>query len=477
MSTTPTRLPVPSEKPQDLKFNSGKIDEFVTSLQREYEDRFGNKHYTIEGLRWVAQKAIAAFGYITLKSFQLGVPLPNNELTLPNQVLQDETDGEYYRWDGVFPKAVPAGSTPNSTGGVGVGAWLSTGDAVLRGELSSSTGSMLIPTVDIQFNSLKEALLFSSYNIGKKVKIGGYNINSDGGASSFEVVSIADPIGILTHDGNFKLKRMSGHDFYATLVRNGSTPRVVAHRGWSGTTTGEFPGSGLTAPIYFVPENTRASIRFASERGVWGIEGDTKISSDGVPVIFHDATVDRVTNNVNTGAIESFTYAQLKAMDVGTYVSSAWANERIMNYDEWLRECKRCAVTPLAEWSAPMTSDQADNFLSLVTKYYGSRPTDVCVQSTYPQTLELLRSKNAYIGLCVMGAYGAALDEDRLNMAYKLGNCAAMLSGPIITDASAVSSIKDRGLLLVYAIANTPTRFDNAVSAGADIIVTDFYRG
>lgn len=96
MSTTPTNQPVPSEKPQDLKFNAGKIDEFVTSLQREYEDRFGNKHYTIEGLRWIAQQAIAAFGYITLKSFQLGAPLPNNELTLPNQVLQDEADGEYY---------------------------------------------------------------------------------------------------------------------------------------------------------------------------------------------------------------------------------------------------------------------------------------------------------------------------------------------------------------------------------------------
>ena len=104
MTTTPTQLPVPSEKPQDLKFNAGKIDEFVTSKQREYEDRFGGKHYTIEGLRWVAQQAISAFGYITLKSFQAGAQLPENKLTLPNQVLQDETDGEYYRWDGSLPK-------------------------------------------------------------------------------------------------------------------------------------------------------------------------------------------------------------------------------------------------------------------------------------------------------------------------------------------------------------------------------------
>ncbi|MCE1340626.1 GDSL-type esterase/lipase family protein [Enterobacter asburiae] len=131
MTTQPTQNAVPSESPRDLKFNAGKIDEFVTSLAQQYIDRFGHAHYTIEGLRWVAQQAIAAFGYITLKSFQLGAPLPNNELTLPNHVLQDETDGEYYRWDGAFPKAVPSGSTPESTGGIGIGKWLSVGSAVL----------------------------------------------------------------------------------------------------------------------------------------------------------------------------------------------------------------------------------------------------------------------------------------------------------------------------------------------------------
>lgn len=124
MATQPTNLPVPSESPRDLKFNAGKIDEFVTSLQHEYEDRFGNKHYTIEGLRWIAQQAISAFGYITLDSFEDG-----NTLTLPNQVLRLEATGEYYRWDGVLPKTVPAGSTPESTGGIGDGAWIAVGAA------------------------------------------------------------------------------------------------------------------------------------------------------------------------------------------------------------------------------------------------------------------------------------------------------------------------------------------------------------
>lgn len=110
--------------PQDTKFNAGKIDEFVTSMGWTYTDRFGNKHYTIEGLRWLAQQAIAAFGYITMDSFEDG-----NTLTLPNHALRLESTGEYYRWDGSFPKVVPAGSTPATTGGIGEGAWVAVGAA------------------------------------------------------------------------------------------------------------------------------------------------------------------------------------------------------------------------------------------------------------------------------------------------------------------------------------------------------------
>lgn len=119
MATQPTNLPVPSESPRDLKFNAGKIDEFVTSMAQQYEDRFGGKHYTIEGLRWLAQQAIAAYGYITVDSFQDGATL-----TLPNQVLRDESTDQYYRWDGSLPKAVAPGATPENTGGIGAGAWI-----------------------------------------------------------------------------------------------------------------------------------------------------------------------------------------------------------------------------------------------------------------------------------------------------------------------------------------------------------------
>jgi hypothetical protein len=93
MTTTPTQNSVPSESPIDLKFNAGKIDEFVTSLVHQYIDRFGVQHYTIEGLRWLAQQAIAQYGWIPYGTFQAGATL-----TLPNQILKDTTDGIIGGW-------------------------------------------------------------------------------------------------------------------------------------------------------------------------------------------------------------------------------------------------------------------------------------------------------------------------------------------------------------------------------------------
>lgn len=59
-----------------------------------------------------------------------------------NQVLRLEATGEYYRWDGLLPKNVPASSTPESTGGIGPGAWLSVGYAALKQQLASASDGM-----------------------------------------------------------------------------------------------------------------------------------------------------------------------------------------------------------------------------------------------------------------------------------------------------------------------------------------------
>ncbi|HBM7650397.1 TPA: hypothetical protein LZ309_002002 [Enterobacter hormaechei subsp. steigerwaltii] len=144
MATQPTQDAVPSESPRDLKFNAGKIDEFVTSMGWTYTDRFGQKHYTIEGNNYLAQQAMNAFGYVILtgKTFTTGATINN-----PNEVLLNTADGEYYKWTGSFasgPKVVPANSTPASTGGIAPGAWIGVGDASLRAALAAVSGAGLV---------------------------------------------------------------------------------------------------------------------------------------------------------------------------------------------------------------------------------------------------------------------------------------------------------------------------------------------
>ncbi|WP_312999615.1 glycosyl hydrolase family 28-related protein [Leclercia sp.] len=132
MATTPTSNEIPSESPRDLKFNAGKIDEIVNSQEEAYSDRFGRARLTWAGIENITRQAIINYGYITVESFEDGATI-----TLPNQVLLYESNGQYYRWDGQLPKVVAAGSTPSSSGGISSGAWISVGDAAIRSDLSS----------------------------------------------------------------------------------------------------------------------------------------------------------------------------------------------------------------------------------------------------------------------------------------------------------------------------------------------------
>lgn len=129
MSRYNTNNPVPSNEVKDFSDNAKIVDDIVHLQEPVTKDRFGNDLKTWYGVKQDANEAITNFGYITMDSFEDG-----NTLTLANQSLRYEATGEYYRWDGAFPvdgKVVPPDSTPETTGGIGLGAWISVGDASL----------------------------------------------------------------------------------------------------------------------------------------------------------------------------------------------------------------------------------------------------------------------------------------------------------------------------------------------------------
>ena len=113
----------------------------TVDLAKEYADAAGSsagnaKDSEDEARRIAASiRAASLFGYITRRSFEKGF-----NVTTWNEVLLWEGDGDYYRWDGTLPKNVPAGSTPETSGGIGLGAWVSVGDASLRSDLNKDDG-------------------------------------------------------------------------------------------------------------------------------------------------------------------------------------------------------------------------------------------------------------------------------------------------------------------------------------------------
>ena len=64
----------------------------------------------------------------------------------------------------------------------------------------------------------------------------------------------------------------------------------------------------------YAPENTLSSFYLGLLQGANGIETDVRKTKDGVLILFHDDTLDRVTDTV--GRVEDFTWEELQKVKV-----------------------------------------------------------------------------------------------------------------------------------------------------------------
>ncbi len=82
------------------------------------------------------------------------------------------------------------------------------------------------------------------------------------------------------------------------------------------------------------PENTLPAFAAAMAVRAHEIEFDLWPSRDGVPVVCHDATVDRTTNGI--GKVSGLAWADLRKLDAGVRTGEAWAGIRIPRFEEVL---------------------------------------------------------------------------------------------------------------------------------------------
>jgi len=100
-------------------------------------------------------------------------------------------------------------------------------------------------------------------------------------------------------------------------------PKLIGHRGVKNLS----------------PENTLNSIELAHKLGLKWIEVDVKISKDSVPILLHDATLDRTTNGI--GLPTEFIYDDLKKLDAGIFFYNYFTQIYIPTLKQVLSFCKK----------------------------------------------------------------------------------------------------------------------------------------
>lgn len=93
---------------------------------------------------------------------------------------------------------------------------------------------------------------------------------------------------------------------------------LIAHRG---------------ACAYF-PENTLEAFQGAHEMGATWVETDVMLTKDGVPIMFHDEHLERMTGQKQY--IADSTFDELKDIDVGSWFAPQFTNVHIPTLEECL---------------------------------------------------------------------------------------------------------------------------------------------
>jgi glycerophosphoryl diester phosphodiesterase len=228
-------------------------------------------------------------------------------------------------------------------------------------------------------------------------------------------------------------------------------PLWIAHR-----------GAGTLAP-----ENTLAAFREGARHGWRAFECDVKLSSDDVPFLLHDATLERTSDG--SGSAER-PWAELSRLDAGGWHSRTFAGEPMPTLEAVARWVRRNGFALDVEIKP--VPDQAVHTGRLVAMeaarlWSGAEPP--LLSSFSPHALAGAREGAA--------ALPRALLLDRFwdgwfDVAAQLG-CVGVIASFEMIDAALVERLHGAGLRAAAYTVNEEAEARRLIDLGIDGIVTD----
>lgn len=170
------------------------------------------------------------------------------------------------------------------------------------------------------------------------------------------------------------------------------------------------------------PENTLPAFQQSKRYGFDYVETDIVWTSDGVPVLLHDSTINRTARNADGTAISdeisiaNITYEQALTYDFGIWKAAKWTGTRIPTFEQLLTLCKKQGIKVLAELkSFGYTSARLSTLIDMV-KSYGAEDL-VCWISFENSILDGIKNLDAK---ATLGYISATVTSQTINNAQAL---------------------------------------------------------
>lgn len=209
----------------------------------------------------------------------------------------------------------------------------------------------------------------------------------------------------------------------------------------------------------YVAENTIASIKKALEIGVDGIEIDVHKCASGELVVFHDYTVDRMTDG--TGEVGKHTLIELKSLKVdGTY--SIPTLQEVLNVID-----KRCILNIELKGK-----DTATETCKIVAEYIQDKGWEInhfLISSFQHHELIAVSKINPdlRLGVLTKASVTEAMEFAQTINAYAVHPNFALLS------RDTVKLAQDKGYKVITWTVNDYDSIERITSYGVDAIITD----
>ncbi|HXG41283.1 MAG TPA: glycerophosphodiester phosphodiesterase family protein [Dehalococcoidia bacterium] len=222
----------------------------------------------------------------------------------------------------------------------------------------------------------------------------------------------------------------------------GTLPLVISHAGCAG----------------HAPENTLAGIARALALGAEAVEVDVRSTADGVPVLLHDATLDRTTDG--RGPLRSWTLDRLRRLDAGS-------GERVPTLAEAAALAAGRALL-VAEIKEPGIEGQVEASLAPLG------PEDAQVWSFLPQVLASYgRIAPRRRRVLLVGAEAMARWPLPLLQAREVGAAGLGLPHEAVT-LKVAAQVREAGLLLYAWTADDPSHLERLLLLGPDGVVSNY---